>query len=133
MRLVQKVAGMFGVAFVAVALLGFLTGGMSMDASMASSTKLVGLFPVNAAHNTLHLVFGVWGLLAARSPLVARRYCLLSGAIYLVLAGIGFVLPEMFGLIPIGGNDIALHGVLGVALTAVGAMAGSEAEAPAAA
>ena len=130
MRFVQKVAAIFGIVFIAVALLGFFTGGMSMDAHMETSAKLVGLFPVNAAHNAVHLVFGLWGLVAVRSALSARRYCLLSGAIYLALAGIGFVLPEAFGLIPIGGNDIALHGVLGIALTAVGAMAGSEADAP---
>lgn len=128
MRFVQKIAGVFGVVFVAVALLGFITGGMSMDAHMSSSTRLVGLFPVNAAHNAVHLLFGIWGLLAARSPIGARRFCLLSGAIYLILAGLGFVLPEVFGLIPIGGNDIALHAVLGVALTAVGAMAGADDE-----
>lgn len=130
MRLVQKIAAVFGVVFVAVAMLGFISGGMSMDAHMATSTRVAGLFPVNAAHNLVHLLFGVWALLAARSPIAARRYCLLSGAIYLVLAGLGFVIPEVFGFIPIGGNDIALHGVLGVALTTIGAMTGHEAEAP---
>lgn len=129
MRFVQKVAGVFGAIFAAVALLGFITGGMSMDAHMSSATKLLGVFPVNAAHNAIHLAFGVWGLLAMRAPGIARRYCLLSGAIYLVLAGVGFVLPEAFGLIPIGGSDIALHGVIGIALTTVGAMAASETEA----
>ena len=126
MRFVQKVAALFGIVFVAVALLGFVTGGMSMDAHMSSATRLLGIFPVNVAHNGVHLAFGIWGLLASRSPVGARRYCLLSGAIYLVLAGLGFVLPEVFGLIPIGGNDIALHAVLGVALTAVGALGAAE-------
>ena len=28
---------------------------------------LFGLFPVNAAHNVLHILFGLWGLMAARS------------------------------------------------------------------
>ena len=124
MRFVQKVAAVFGVVFIAVAMLGFITGGMSMDANMDSSTKLVGMFPVNAAHNAVHLLFGIWGLAAARSRSSARLYCLLSGAIYLVLAGLGFVIPDVFGFIPIGGNDIALHAVLGVALTTVGAMTG---------
>lgn len=131
MRLVQTIAGIFGVVFVAVAILGFVTGGMSMDAHMSSATKLVGLFPVNAAHNGVHLVFGVWGLFAARTASSARKYCLLSGAAYLVLAGVGFVLPEAFGLIPIGGNDITLHAVLGIALTAFGALAPAESEAAA--
>lgn len=124
MRLVQKISAIFGVVFIAVALLGFFTGGMSMDAHMASASKLLGIFPVNTVHNAVHLAFGAWGLLAAGSAVQARRFCLLSGAIYLVLAGLGFVIPEVFGLIPIGGNDIALHAVLGIALTVVGAMTG---------
>ena len=128
MRFVQKMAAVFGVGFVVAALLGFLVGGMSMDAHMASSTKLAGLFPVNAAHNALHLLLGAWGLLAVRSPTTARRYCLLSGALYLVLAGVGFVVPEVFGLMPIGGNDIALHAVFGMALTAIGALTAAEDE-----
>jgi len=131
MRFVQKMAAVFGVGFVIAALLGFMVGGMSMDAHMGSSTKLAGLFPVNAAHNALHLLLGAWGLLAVRSPVSARRYCLVSGALYLVLAGIGFVVPEVFGLMPIGGNDIALHAVFGMALTAIGALTGAEDESPA--
>ena len=128
MRFVQKMAAVFGLGFVVAALLGFMVGGMSMDAHMASSTKLAGLFPVNAAHNALHLLLGAWGLLAVRTPASARRYCLVSGALYLVLAGIGFVVPEVFGLMPLGGNDIALHAVFGMALTAVGALTGVEEE-----
>ena len=131
MRFVQKMAAVFGLGFVIAALLGFTIGGMSMDAHMASSTKLAGLFPVNAAHNALHLLLGAWGLLAVRSPVSARRYCLVSGALYLVLAGTGFVVPEVFGLMPIGGNDIALHAVFGMALTAIGALTGAEDESPA--
>ena len=126
MRFVQKMAAVFGIGFVVAALLGFMAGGMSMDAHMASSTKLAGLFPVNAAHNALHLLLGAWGLLSMRSPIGARRYCLLSGALYLVLAGVGFVVPEVFGLMPIGGNDITLHAVFGMALTAIGALTTAE-------
>lgn len=128
MRFIQKVTLAFGIIFVAVAILGFLTGGMSMDAHMATAPKLAGLFPMNIAHNAVHLAFGVWALVAAKSAVNSRRFCLLSGAIYLVLAGLGFVLPETFGLIPIGGNDIALHAVLGIALTAVGAMTAADEE-----
>jgi hypothetical protein len=43
-----------------------------------------------------------------------------AGAIYVVLAVLGFVAPTTFGLIPIGGNDIWLHAFLGVVLLAVG-------------
>ena len=126
MRIVQKVTYFFGLAFVAAAILGFMTGGMSMDASMATAPRLGGLFPVNVMHNGVHLLLGVWGLMAGRTPAGARRYCLFSGAGYLILAGVGFVLPETFGLVPIGGNDITLHAVLGIVLTLVGAMSDTE-------
>ena len=131
MRFVQKMSAVFGLGFIAAALLGFIAGGMSMDAHMASSTKLAGLFPVNAAHNTLHLLLGVWGVIAMRSSVAARRYCVLSGGLYLLLAGVGLVVPEVFGLMPIGGNDITLHAVFGRAMTAVGALTGAEDEAAA--
>ncbi|HEX2719068.1 MAG TPA: DUF4383 domain-containing protein [Gemmatimonadaceae bacterium] len=121
MRLVQKAALVFGIAFISVALLGFFTaGGMSMHAEMGTAAMLLGLFPVNAAHNAVHLSLGVWGVLAARDYLNAKRYCQYSGGLYLILAGVGLVVPDTFGYIPIGGNDIALHAVLGLVLTIVG-------------
>jgi hypothetical protein len=120
MRLVQKVALLFGIVFVLIAILGFFATGMSMNADMATAPRLLGLFPVNAAHNGVHLGFGIWGLLAAKSYVSARRYCQFSGGVYLLLAALGLVIPETFGFVPIGGNDIALHAVLGLVLTIVG-------------
>jgi hypothetical protein len=52
--------------------------------------------------------------------------------IYLALAVIGLVVPTTFGLIPIGGNDVFLHTVLGVLLVWVGFMAKAEVSAAAA-
>jgi len=123
MRLVQKVSMVFGIVFICVGVLGFFYTGMSMDSEMASAPRILGVFPVNAAHNVVHILFGIWGVLAARDLGNARRYCQLSGALYLVLAALGFVLPTTLGFIPIGGNDIALHAVLGLVLTLVGFMA----------
>ena len=51
MRFIQKITLAFGVIFVVVALVGFLTGGMTMDAHMETAPKLAGMFPMNAAHN----------------------------------------------------------------------------------
>jgi hypothetical protein len=123
MRLVQKVSMLFGIVFVLIGVLGFFVTGMSMDADMDTAPRLLGVFAVNAAHNAVHILFGIWGIAAARNQVDARRYCQLSGALYLVLAVLGFFLPTTFGFIPIGGNDIALHAVLGLALTLVGFMA----------
>jgi hypothetical protein len=119
--LAQRVALIFGVVFILVAILGFVThGGTGMDASMETAPKLLGLFPVNLLHNVVHLLFGLWGIAASRTAPAARTYCRLGGIIYLVLAVLGFVAPTTFGLIPIGGNDIWLHAVLGLALAGVG-------------
>ncbi|HSJ16322.1 MAG TPA: DUF4383 domain-containing protein [Longimicrobiales bacterium] len=122
--LIQRAALVFGIVFILVGVLGFVVTGGSMDADPATAPRLLGLFPVNVLHNVVHLALGVWGLIASRAWGSAKTYCLVAGALYLVLAGLGFVAPDLFGLVPIGGNDIALHAVLGSALLVVGATAG---------
>jgi hypothetical protein len=118
--MVKRIAMLFGVVFLLVGILGLLApGGMNMG-DAANPPKLLGLFPVNLLHNIVHLLFGVWGLSAARSFAGAQLYARAGGLIYLVLAVCGFVIPTTFGLIPIGGNDIWLHALLGLVLTGVG-------------
>ena len=121
--MVQQVARLFGVVFLLVGLLGFVTTGMSMEADPAMAPKLLGLFPVNVLHNIVHLLFGVWGFAASRTISGATMYAKAAGAIYVVLAILGFVIPTTFGLIPIGGHDIWFHAVIGLVLVAVGFMA----------
>jgi len=118
--MVQNVAGLFGVVFLLIGALGFLAGGMSMEADPALAPRVLGLFPVNVLHNAIHLVFGVWGLAGSRTVAGASLFAKGAGAIYLVLAIAGFVIPTTFGLIPIGGHDIWLHALIGVVLLAVG-------------
>jgi len=117
----QTVALAFGAVFILVALLGFITaGGIGMTADMSTAPKLLGLFPVNLLHNVVHLLFGVWGIVASRTLYGAKTYCRIGGVIYIVLAILGYLVPTTFGLIPIGGNDIWLHALLGVVLAGVG-------------
>lgn len=120
MTMTQRVAQIFGVVFLLVAVIGFVASGMSMEADPATAPKALGLFPVNLVHNLVHAAFGVWGLAASRSFGGAKSYAAIGGAIYLVLAGLGFVAPDGFGLVPLGGHDIWLHLILGVALLAAG-------------
>jgi len=120
MTTVQRVAQILGVVFLLVGILGFVSTGMSMDPNPETAPRLLGLFPVNALHNVVHLLFGVWGLVAARSFGAAKTYATVSGAIYVVLAVLGFIAPTTFGLIPIGSHDIWLHAVLGISLLAAG-------------
>lgn len=125
--MVKRVAMLFGIVFILVGVLGFFTtGGMQMG-DAANPPKLLGLFPMNVLHNVVHLLFGVWGILAARSFAGAQSYCKAGGIIYLVLACLAFVTPTTFGLIPIGGNDIWLHALLGVVLAGVGFTSAEEA------
>lgn len=114
MTTVQRVAQIFGVIFLIIGIAGFFFS-MSMDEAL-----LLGLFPVNVAHNIVHLLFGLWGLAAARSFAGAKSYAQITGVLYLVLAVLGFVDPSGFGLIPIGGNDIWLHAAIGLVLSYVG-------------
>ena len=107
---VQKVALIFGIGFLAAAVAGLMAGGTGMqptDPEMAP--KALGLFPVNILHNMVHLVFGIWGLMAARSVNGSVSYLRIAGVIYAVLIPLGFIAPDGFGLIPLGGNDPYLH------------------------
>ena len=118
---VQIVALVFGVGFLIAAAAGFLVTGMTnMDPDPATAPRALGIFPVNVLHNIVHVVFGVWGLLAARSFGAAKTYCTISGAVYLVLLVVGLVAPTGFGLVPLGGSDVWLHAALGIPLLAAG-------------
>jgi hypothetical protein len=118
--MVKRVALVFGIVFLLVGILGLVSsGGMEMGADPAPAMVL-GMFGVNLLHNIVHLLFGVWGLVASRSFAGAKMYAQTAGVIYIVLAVLGFVAPTTFGLIPIGGNDIWLHAVLGIVLAGVG-------------
>ncbi len=75
---------------------------------------LFGLFPVNAAHNVVHLLFGLWGVLAARSRGGATIYARGIAVSFFLLAVAG-LLPSVqtgFGLLPLYAKDVWLHGLI---------------------
>lgn len=118
--MVKRVALVFGIVFLLIGILGLLqAGGREMGADPAPHV-LLGLFPVNLLHNIVHLVFGIWGIAASRSFAGAKSFAQIAGVIYIVLAVLGFIAPTTFGFIPIGGNNIWLHAVLGLALAYFG-------------
>jgi hypothetical protein len=117
-----------GIVYLFVGILGFIPGindmthpGMAEHDLIVDAQYgfLLGLFPVNILHNIVHLVIGIWGLLAYRSFGSARTFALVLGIFYLLLAVMGLIpgLNTTFGLIPIFGNDVWLH-----ALTAIAAL-----------
>lgn len=124
MTAIQRVATIFGVLFVLVGLAGFTPAGlgvMQMDHSGAG--MLVGLFPVNALHNVVHLLFGAGGLWAGRTAARSLVYALGSGAAYLLLGVLGMFTNSLFGIVPIGGYDVHLHLVLAGILAGCGFVA----------
>lgn len=117
---IQTVALIFGLGFLGAALFGFLAGGTTMDANPETAPRALGLFPVNMLHNVVHLLFGIWGLVASRSWDASKTFCRVGGVAYILLIVLAFVDPTTFGLIPIGGNDIWLHALLGLPLAYFG-------------
>ena len=116
----QKLAGVFGVIFILVAVLGFLTPGGMVMAVDPNTGMLLGVFPVNLLHNIVHLVFGVWGLIASRTWAGSKTFFTAGGIIYVVLTCVGFLSPSGFGLVPLGGADIWLHALLAIAMLGIG-------------
>ena len=126
----QKLAGVFGVIFVLIAVLGFIAPGGLVMAMDPTTGMVLGVFPVNLLHNIIHLAFGVWGLVASRSWSGSKSFFTIGGIIYVVLTCVGFLSPMGFGLVPLGGADIWLHGVLAIAMLAIGLTAKPVATAP---
>ena len=120
MTTIQRIAQVSGWIFVLIAVWGAAVTGLSMEADPRIADRLWGLFPINFPHNLVHLMIGMWGIMAARSYTGARSYAVLAGALYIVLALIGVFFPAGFGLVPLGGSDIWLHVVLGATLLVAG-------------
>jgi hypothetical protein len=116
---IQTFARIYGIVFLIVGVVGFIPGltrahdhpGLIVDA--ASGMEL-GLFPVNVLHNLVHIIFGAWGLVAARSISAGRTYARVVAIAYALLTILGLIpaTNTTFGLVPIYGHDIWLHALL---------------------
>lgn len=83
---------------------------------------LFGLFHVNVLHNLVHIVFGIWGILAFLSAPAAQTYARVVAIAYGLLVIMGLIpqLNTVFGLIPIHGNDVWLHALIALAASYFG-------------
>ena len=120
-------ATLLGVAFLVAGAAGFVPSPVPADAPPLTVEQghglALGLFPVNILHNIVHLVFGILGLAAARGMIMsARSYAQLIAVAYGLLTVLGLVpaTQTTFGLIPIWGHDVWLHGVIAIAAAVVG-------------
>ena len=105
--MVQTVALIFGVVYLAVGIVGFLPflGGSYTQ----TSSSLLGIFPINLLHNLVHAVIGVAGIAAAASLASSRMFNQIVGVVLLLLGVVGIFVAQPLGLLNIGGPDIALH------------------------
>lgn len=123
---IQSVAALVGVVFMVVGILGFVPGVTTHygDLSFAghdSSAKLLGIFQVSVLHNLVHLLFGVVGLVLAKTIDGARNYLRVGGVAYLALWVLGVVGGGDW--IPANTADNWLHLGLGVGLIGLGFVA----------
>ncbi|NUT53468.1 MAG: DUF4383 domain-containing protein [Saccharothrix sp.] len=126
MRPVQRAAAVVGAAFVLVGVLGFIPGITTNydELSFAghSGALLLGLFAVSVLHNLVHLLFGIFGLLSARLPGMARLFLMAGGGLYVFLWVWGSVIGEQTraNFLPVNTADNWLHLGLGAAMILLG-------------
>jgi hypothetical protein len=117
----QKFTLVLGVAFILIGILGFVPGfthsphvhdpSLEVDANYG---RVLNLFAVNLVHNLVHIAFGVAGILFSKTDGMAVKYCRFVAIAYGGLALLGLLPPTytVFGLVPIFGHDVWLHGAI---------------------
>jgi hypothetical protein len=127
--MLQKAAMAVAAVFVLVGVLGFIPGittgyDQMQFAGHESEAFLLGLFQVSILHNIVHLLFGVVGVLMAKTFSGAKAYLIGGGVIYLVLWIYGLLIghesPANF--VPLNTADNWLHLLLGIGMIALGVL-----------
>ena len=114
----QVYALVIGLTLVAAGILGFFYSASFSSGDGTERDALLGILDVNGWHNVVHIVTGALGLLVASSYDGSRGYALGLGAVYLLVALLGFLAgdgDEIFNLIPVNTEDNVLHLLIGVA------------------
>lgn len=121
----------FGIVFLLAGASGFIPGILHPVPANAPPLTVtmgyglvMGLLPVNVLHNLVHVLFGILGVAAYAGFFAPRVYAQIVAVAYglLVILGLLPATHTLFGLIPIYGNDIWLHSVLGVVAAYFGFM-----------
>jgi len=123
MRAGQIFALITGILYLAAGLMGFLPGFVSPAdvvpvvanriGTDAGYGYLLGIFPINGLHNLVNLLVGIGGIGAAIALDSSRSYARFLAVFYGLLTIMGLIpyANTTFGLIPIFGNDVWLHGI----------------------
>ena len=120
---IQKGAALVGIVFLVVGVAGFIPGittsySEMRFASHLSGAQLFGIFQISVLHNLVHLIFGVAGLVLARTPLAARNFLLYGGIVYFLLFFYGVVIEyqSTANFVPFDDSDNVLHFLLGAGM-----------------
>ena len=116
--MLQTAAMAVGIVFLLVGILGFIPG-ITEDApgSFAgedSEGSLLGVFQTSILHNLVHLLFGVAGIVLARTWEGASNFLLWGGVAYLGLFVLGLL--GVMDWLPADDTDDWLHLALGVGM-----------------
>jgi hypothetical protein len=127
---VQKASLVVGVVFLLVGVAGFVPGlTTNLDslefAGHMSGALLLGVFQVSVLHNIVHLLFGILGVLLARTASASRSYLIVGGIVYFVLWLYGLFFGDHAGssnFVPLNDADNWLHLGLAVGMVALGVL-----------
>ncbi|WP_035777125.1 DUF4383 domain-containing protein [Arthrobacter sp. H5] len=132
---VQKGALVVGVVFLLVGVLGFIPGITTNYGQLGligheSEALLLGLFQVSVFHNIVHFLYGVIGVLFARTSAGSWNYLLWGGVVYAVLFIYGLVVPHdsVANFVPFNGADNILHIGLAIGMIALALLFGGRRE-----
>lgn len=128
MGLARTAALVFGLVYLVVGVAGFIPGlvfGTPEDMPSATG-NLLGIFPINAVHNVVHLAIGAALLYGATATPAAIMVSRIVGVTYILVGLLGIPFPDGFGLLPLGGTDVLLHLATGAILLYIGFGAPSE-------
>ncbi len=107
MSLKRSISLIFGVVFLLVGVIGFFSNPI---------LGFIGIqwFVVNLAHNLVHILSGILGLIGSKSDKYANYYLKGFGLVYALVAVLGLVWPNdmILGFIHIDFTDDILHIVL---------------------
>ena len=132
----RSFALVFGIVFLLAGASGFIPGMLHPVPANAPPLTvatgyglIVGLLPVNVLHDLVHVLFGILSFVAYGGFFAPRRYAQIVAVAYglLVILGLLPTTNTLFGLVPIYGNDVWLHLVLGVVAAYFGFMTPAEA------
>jgi hypothetical protein len=124
---VQLAAMAVAAVFLLVGVLGFIPGatteydGMTF-AGHESTAMLLGVFHVSILHNIVHLLFGIVGLVLARTTSGATSFLIGGGIVYAVLWLYGLLIDtdSAANFVPLNTADNWLHLILAIGMVGLG-------------